>query len=109
MTKKMSTPTNPAGSRSGKAWNRTTAATATALKPSMSGRYLVTPEISAQIRKGRVGSLSLLDDDRAVAARTQGQAEMCDVVGIAAAPIELRDRLGRVLEENGARPCLSGL
>jgi hypothetical protein len=38
ITKNTSTPTNPPGKSPGKAWNMTTARTATARRPSMSGR-----------------------------------------------------------------------
>jgi hypothetical protein len=40
ITKKISTPINPPFNKSGKAWKTTTASTAIALRPSISGRYL---------------------------------------------------------------------
>ena len=39
ITKKMSTPTNPPSTQVGNAWKATTETTATARRPSMSGRY----------------------------------------------------------------------
>src|SRR4051812_4900 len=39
ITKKTSTPTNPPGAATGKAWKFTTSNTATARRPSTSGRY----------------------------------------------------------------------